>query len=86
MLSNVPYSGSQCLTNSEDSQALQTLHRQNCQYPGASCLIRPAGLVQYVNFVLEGTADAQDSWLFQLEPTSVFTTIFALLLLQFCNG
>lgn len=86
MISNVPYSVFECLTNSADGQALQTLHRQNCHYPGASCLIRPAGLVQYVNFVLEGTADAQDSWLFQLEPTSVFTTIFAFLLLQFRNG
>lgn len=86
ILINIPYSVFQSLTNSEDSQALQTTHRQNCHYPGTSYLIRPAGLVQYNHFVLEGTAVAQDSWLFQLEPTSVFTTIFILLLLQFHNG
>ena len=86
MLIDIPYGVSQSLTNSENSQALQTLHRQNCHYAGASYLIRPARLVQYVHFVLQGTAAAQDSWLFQLEPTSVFTTIFILLLLQFRNG
>lgn len=46
---------SQSHRNSEDSQALQTSHRQNWHYTRAFYLIRPAGLVQYVLFVLEGT-------------------------------
>lgn len=86
MLVKVPYSAFQSLTHSEDNPAFQTSHRQNCHYPGASYLIRLVGLVQYVHFVLEGTVAAQGSRLFQLEPTSVFTTTFMLLLLQFCSG
>jgi len=60
-LIDVPYCVSQSLTNSQDSQALQTLQRQYCHYPAASYLIRPARLVQHVRSVLEGTAGCS-SW------------------------
>lgn len=71
---------SQSLRNSEDTQALQTLHRQNWHYTGAFHLIRPAGLVQNIPFVLEGTGGCSSWSLPQFPPLHLCFSSYSFLM------